>query len=80
MSSIVLNVRLIRGWLIPFRLGMLCCQCCCVVPVMISTSPADSVVLIFLLRSRLCRSTKSRGAPKDTEAMLGRSPYLQGRA
>lgn len=34
-------------------------------------------MLIFLVRSVLWRSTKSRGAPKDTDAMVGLSPYLQ---
>jgi hypothetical protein len=77
LSTIVLKVRLIRGCVIPLRLGMLCCQNCCVVPAMISTSPADKVVLIFLLRSMLCLSTKSLGVPNDTDAMFGLSPYLQ---
>jgi hypothetical protein len=79
VSTIVLKVRLIRGCVTPLRLGMLCCQFCCVVPAMTTTSPADKVVLIFLVRSVLCRSTKSLGAPKDTDAMFGWSPYLQAR-
>lgn len=79
LSTIVLKVRFIRGCVTPLRLGMLCCQYCCVVPAMTKQSPADKVVLIFLVRSALCRSTKSLGAPNDTDAMFGRSPYLQAR-
>lgn len=77
LSTMVLNVRLMRGCVTPLRFGMLCCQCCCVDPAMMRTSPAESVALIFLLRSRLCRRTKSRAAPKDTDAMVGLGPYLQ---
>jgi hypothetical protein len=71
----VLNVRLILGPTTLFRRGTECCQCCCMVPAITKTSPAARFKTILCSRCSFCRKTKSRAAPRDTEAMVGAAPY-----
>mmetsp|Transcript_14426 Transcript_14426/g.39078 ORF Transcript_14426/g.39078 Transcript_14426/m.39078 type:complete len:216 (+) Transcript_14426:317-964(+) len=75
--TIRLNVRLMRG---PIDCagdlrGTVCCHCCCTLPFMTSKSPGPRVNLYLSLLLSFFLKMKSRAAPKESEAMVGSSPY-----